>query len=102
MGICPLNPKEEKGGMLKVVVIPFDGGVQVRVRSIVGHSGGPCPGRSAAHSTCGAVRCRAGAVTNSGIWYGPGSAKRHEECRIASGTRPSRLHQSRARPAGRG
>jgi hypothetical protein len=33
------------------------------------------------------VRCRAGVVTNTGVWYGPGSAKRHEECRIASGTR---------------
>ena len=33
------------------------------------------------------VRCRAGAVANSGVWYGPGSAKRHEECRIAPGTR---------------
>ena len=46
-----------------------------------------CPGRSAARSPCEAVRCRAGAVTNAGVWYGPGSAKRHEECRIASGTR---------------
>src|SRR4051794_23786234 len=35
----------------------------------------------------GAVRCRAGAVTNAGVWYGPGSAERHEECRTASGTR---------------
>src|SRR3954471_17970761 len=34
----------------------------------------------------GVVRCRAGAVTRTGVWYGPGSAKRHEECRIASGT----------------
>src|SRR6202000_121417 len=33
------------------------------------------------------VRCRAGAVTNAGAWYGPGSAERHEECRTASGTR---------------
>src|ERR1700712_4559033 len=39
----------------------------------------------------GVVRCRAGAVTNSGVWYGPGSAKRHEECRIAPGTRASPL-----------
>src|ERR1700733_14670372 len=46
-----------------------------------------CPGRSAARSPCEAVRCRAGAVTNSGAWYGPGSAERHEECRTASGTR---------------
>src|SRR5258708_14823207 len=46
-----------------------------------------CPGRSAARSTCVAVRCRAGAVTNAGVWYGPGSAERHEECRTASGTR---------------
>jgi hypothetical protein len=46
-----------------------------------------CPGRSAARSTCEAVRCRAGAVTNAGAWYGPGSAERHEECRTASGTR---------------
>ena len=38
------------------------------------------PGRSAARSTCEAVRCRAGAVTNTGVWYGPGSAERHEEC----------------------
>src|SRR4051812_47288423 len=35
----------------------------------------------------GAVRCRAGVVTCAGVWYGPGSAKRHEECRIASATR---------------
>src|ERR1700754_860833 len=34
-----------------------------------------CPGRSAARSSCGAVRCRAGAVTHAGVWYGPGSAK---------------------------
>src|ERR1700712_5198071 len=34
-----------------------------------------------------AVRCRVGGVTNSGVWYGPGSAERHEECRAASGTR---------------
>src|ERR1700712_2426715 len=46
-----------------------------------------CPGRSAARSTCGAVRCRAGAVTNSGVWYGPGSAKQREERCIAPGTR---------------
>src|SRR5437764_8270820 len=35
----------------------------------------------------GVVRCRAGAVTNAGVWYDPGSAERHEECRTASGTR---------------
>jgi hypothetical protein len=29
---------------------------------------------------------RAGTVTNAGVWYGPGSAKRHEECGIAPGT----------------
>src|SRR3954451_13581968 len=46
-----------------------------------------CPGRGAARSSCGAVRCRAGAVTSAGVWYGPGSAERHEECRTASGTR---------------
>src|SRR5882672_3650973 len=34
----------------------------------------------------GVVRCRAGAVANSGVWYGPGPAQRHEECRSASGT----------------
>src|SRR5436305_7791949 len=34
-----------------------------------------------------AVRCRAGAATSSGAWYGPGSAERHGECRTASGTR---------------
>src|SRR4051794_33794903 len=33
------------------------------------------------------MRCRAGAVANAGAWYGPGSAKRHEECHIAPGTR---------------
>src|ERR1700754_3875276 len=33
----------------------------------------------------GALQSRA--VTNSGVWYGPGSAERHEECRPASGTR---------------
>jgi hypothetical protein len=33
-----------------------------------------------------AVRCRAGAVTNAGARYGPGSAEQHEECRTASGT----------------
>jgi len=31
----------------------------------------------------GVVRCRAGAVTNASVWYGPGSAERHEECRTA-------------------
>src|SRR4051812_36894467 len=45
-----------------------------------------CPGRSAARSTCEAVRCRAGAQLSS-LNRGPGSAERHEECRIASGTR---------------
>ena len=50
-----------------------------------------CPGRSAARSTCGAVRCRAGVVTSAGVWYGPGSAERHEECRTASGTPVSPL-----------
>jgi len=40
-----------------------------------------CPGRSAACSSCETVRCRAGAVANAGVWYGPGSAQRHEECR---------------------
>jgi hypothetical protein len=30
---------------------------------------------------------RTGIVTNAGVWYGPGSAERHEECRTASGTR---------------
>jgi hypothetical protein len=71
--------------MLEVVVIPFDGAVQVRA-GLNCWPPGRCPGRGAAHSTCGAVRRRAGAVTNSGVWYGPGSAKRLEECRIASGT----------------
>jgi hypothetical protein len=51
----------------------------------------PCPGRSAARRSCGVVRCRAGAVANSGVWYGPGSAERHEECRTAPGTR-QRIH----------
>src|SRR6201991_3906414 len=37
-----------------------------------------------------AVRCRAEAVTYAGVWYGPGSAKRHEECRIAPGTQTLR------------
>src|ERR1041385_2351376 len=36
--------------------------------------GGAFPGRSAALL---AVRCRAGAVTNAGVWYDPGSAKQH-------------------------
>jgi hypothetical protein len=46
----------------------------------------PFPGRSAARSTCEAVRCRAGAVANSGAWYGPGSAEQREERCTASGT----------------
>jgi len=33
------------------------------------------------------MRCTAGAVAHAGVWYGPGSAERHEECRAASGTR---------------
>src|SRR6267378_7111589 len=37
----------------------------------------------------GVVRCRAGVVTHAGVWNGPGSAERHEECRTASGTRES-------------
>ena len=53
-----------------------------------------CPGRSAAWSTCGTVRCRAGAVPSAGVWYGPGSAKqrfaRATRC-IAPGTRTSHL-----------
>src|SRR4051794_6883718 len=39
-----------------------------------------------------AVRCRAGAVMDAGVWYGPGSAERHEECRTASGTRDFLVH----------
>src|SRR3954447_18295756 len=46
-----------------------------------------------------AVRCRAGAVTNSGAWYGPGSAERHEECRTASGTRSLLGRPPHYRPA---
>ena len=38
------------------------------------------------------VRCRAGAVTNAGVWYGPGSAKQREERCIAPGTRGYRWH----------
>jgi hypothetical protein len=34
-----------------------------------------------------AVRCRAGAATSAGIWYGPGSAEQREERCTASGTR---------------
>src|SRR5882757_5915490 len=34
---------------------------------------------------------RTGTVTNTGVWYGPGSAERHEECRTASGARDLRL-----------
>src|SRR3954464_1337735 len=30
---------------------------------------------------------RTGTVTDSGVWYGPCSAERHEECLTASGTR---------------
>ena len=56
-------------------------------RQAGGLNGAPFPGRSAARSSCVAVRCRAGAVTNTSTRYGPGSAKRHEECRIAPGTR---------------
>src|SRR3954466_5821433 len=48
---------------------------------------GSVPGRSAARSSGEAVRIPVGAVTNAGVWYGPGSAERHEECRTASGTR---------------
>ena len=38
------------------------------------------PGRSAARSLRGAVRCRAGAAHGADACDGPGSAKRHEEC----------------------
>jgi hypothetical protein len=31
---------------------------------------------AAQRSSCGAVRCGAGAVTNAGVWYGPDSAMR--------------------------
>ena len=47
-----------------------------------------CASRGEA-GTCGAVRCRAGAATNAGAWYGPGSAKQREERCIAPGTRTS-------------
>jgi hypothetical protein len=47
---------------------------------------GPVSVRSPDAAQREAVRCRAGAVTNAGVWYGPGSAERHEECRTASGT----------------
>jgi hypothetical protein len=42
MGICPLKAEAEEGGMLEVVVIPFDEAVQAGQSSIVGlsrHSG---------------------------------------------------------------
>ena len=29
------------------------------------------------------MRCRAGAVADTGVWHGPASAERHEECRTA-------------------
>jgi hypothetical protein len=64
-------------------------------RSEVGEGLTACPGRSAARSSCEAVRCRAGAVTSAGVWYGPGSAERHEECRTASGTQPYLLFPAR-------
>src|SRR3977135_1504535 len=41
-----------------------------------------------------AVRCRAGAVADAGVWYGPGSAERHEECRTASGTQTPWTYRS--------
>jgi hypothetical protein len=44
MGICPLKAEGEEGGMLEVVVIPFDGAVQAGVRSIVGHAWIPISG----------------------------------------------------------
>jgi hypothetical protein len=31
--------------------------------------------------------CRVKPGNDGCVWYGPGSAKRHEECRIAPGTR---------------
>src|SRR5205085_694525 len=37
----------------------------------------------------GVVRCRAGAVTNAGVWCDPGSAKQREERCIAPGKRGS-------------
>ena len=48
-----------------------------------------CPGRSAARRLLrrGALQSRG--RTKRGVWYGPGSAERHEECRTASGTRDS-------------
>src|SRR5258707_6913409 len=48
-----------------------------------GEEGVPRTQRSASS----AVRCRAGAVTNGGVWYGPGSAEQREERCTASGTR---------------
>src|SRR5947209_1517452 len=44
------------------------------------------PGRSAARSSCEAVRCRAGAPVAL-LYRGPGSAKQREERCIAPGTR---------------
>src|SRR4051812_49340659 len=38
-----------------------------------------------------AVRCRAGAITDAGAWYGPGSAQQREERCSASGTRDLRI-----------
>jgi hypothetical protein len=37
-GNLSFEPEGEEGGMLEVVVIPFDGAVQVRPSSIVGHA----------------------------------------------------------------
>jgi hypothetical protein len=48
----------------------------------------------------GVVRCRAGAVTDAGVWYGPGSAKQREERCIAPGTRCGEAPQPPYRYAG--
>src|SRR5436305_12178372 len=71
------------------------------VRSFIGSSFQPPRSPDAAQRVAlrGAVRCRAGAVTNAGAWYGPGSAQQREERCTASGTRLHRIARRFARHA---
>ena len=53
------------------------GRITTLIRQLFERTVGAFPGRSAARSPCGAVRCRAGAVTKAASVTIPGSAKQH-------------------------
>ena len=80
LNVLPMTP------VMLAEYVPADFDVQQRASSeealtIVAHESGIEAARISS-----VVRCRAGAVQNTGVWYGRGSAKQREERCIAPGT----------------